>query len=268
MKNLIAFLKSRVFLINLGIAIGGLFLLLWIVFGWMRVYTRHGETVDVPDFKDQKVVQLDAFIKGKSVNYEIIDSIWDPKKTKGIVLRQDPEPGSKVKENRKIYLYVTATQPPQMGMPQLENLSLRQAEYVCESYGLRTQIKYVDAPCEGCVVQQRFKGKRIETNTPIDKGSLIELFIGKGENNSAGDIKVPNLIGMTFRSARGKLIDLDLEWMLIPDAGVKDTLNAIIYEQTPAPDSDRRIVPGATIDLRVSVTSKSEPDPVKTDDPE
>lgn len=265
LKNILAFIKSRTFLINLGIALGGAFLLIWLIFGWMNMYTRHGDTVDVPDFVNQKLAALDKFVEDKNVSYEIVDSLWDPKKAKGVVIRQEPQPGSKVKDGRKIYLYVTATVPPKIGMPQLENLSLRQAQYVCESYGLKMKHKLVNNSCNGCVVEQRFNGKRIETNTPIDKGSLIELFVGKGEEESSG-MKIPNLLGLTVRAARGKLMDMGLEWMIIADEGVKDTLNAYIYEQTPAPEGDRQVVPGSVIDLRVSATKGS--DPAEGKDPE
>lgn len=265
LKKMLSFFKSRGFLISLGIAVVGIFLLLWIIFGWLGMYTRNGETVDVPNFVNQKTASLAAFIEDKPVTFEIVDSLWDPKKPKGTVIRQDPEPGSQVKEGRKIYLYVTATVPPKIGMPQLENLSLRQAQYVCESYGLKMKYKMVNNSCNGCVVEQRYKGKRIETNSPIEKGSEVELYIGKGEEQSSG-MKIPNLVGLTFRAARGKLMDMNLEWMVIADDGVKDTLNAYIYEQTPAPDGDRQIVPGTIIDLRVSATKAA--DPAEEKDPE
>ena len=77
------------------------------------------------------------------------------------------------------------------------------------------------------------------------------LHVGKGDD-SESDVSVPSLIGLTFRQARGKLMDMRLEWMVIPDDGVKDTLNAIVYEQTPTPGSGKKIIPGSTVDLRVT----------------
>jgi len=252
-KKIWAFLKSKQFLINFGIAIVLLPLLIWLVFSWMGSYTRHNDFVTVPDFKDLKTGQLDQFVIGKNIGYEIIDSIWDPKKQKGLVIKQDPDPGTQVKEGRKVYLYVTAVQPPKINMPKLEDLSMRQAQAVCESYGLLCTFSAVDDPCNGCIVRQEYpKGKRIEPGTPIEKGKTIVLYYGKGEEGSGEGFAIPNLVGMNFRSARGKLIDLGLEWLVIADPGVKDTLNAVVYSQEPAPGRDRKIIEGATIDLRVS----------------
>jgi beta-lactam-binding protein with PASTA domain len=151
-----------------------------------------------------------------------------------------------------VYLYTTAVVPPMIFMPKLEDLSQRQAQYICEGYGLHAIFKDVDDPHRGAVVEQcDMKGKRIEPGTPIEKGQSIILKIGKGDE-STSDISIPNVVGLTFRQARGKLIDMRLEWLVVPDEGVKDTLNAIVYEQNPAPGSGRKIIPGSTIDLRVT----------------
>lgn len=259
-KKIFAFLKSRQFLINFGIAIIGLPIIFWLIFAWMNSYTRHNDFVLVPDFKDLKLKQLETFVADKKVDYEIIDSLWDPKLQKGIVLKQDPEPGAKVKEGRKVYLYVNSVLPPMINMPKLEDLSLRQAMAVCQSYGLIGAPKVIDNPCDGCIVKQEYNGKRIEPGTLIKKGSTIVLYYGKGENASAKEFPVPDLVGMTFRQARGKMIDLGLEWLVIADAGVKDTLNATVYSQEPKPGRDRKLIQGAMVDLRVS-NDKSKVDP-------
>ncbi|CAN5780267.1 hypothetical protein BH11BAC7_BH11BAC7_17060 [soil metagenome] len=264
-KNIFAFLKSRQFLINFGIAIIALPVFFWLIFAWLGSFTHHDDFVLVPDFKDLKLKQLGTFVADKKVDYEIIDSIWDPKLQKGIVLKQDPEPGSKVKEGRKVYLYVTSVLPPMINMPKLEDLSLRQAMAVCQSYGLIGAPKAIENPCDGCVVKQEFNGKRIEPGTLIKKGSTIVLSYGKGENGSAKEFPVPDFVGMTFRQARGKMIDLGLEWLVVADPGVKDTLNAVVYTQEPKPGRDRKLIQGAMVDLRVS-NDKNKAVPLEPDE--
>lgn len=224
---------------------------LWGLFAWMESFTRHEEFVKVPNFENLKTSELESFSADKEIRYTIVDSLWDPAKPKGIVLRQDPAPDAQVKAGRMIYLYTTAVVPPMIAMPKLEDLSRRQAEYICEGYGLKCVFKEVDDPHRGAIVQQLYNGKRIEPGTPIEKGQSIVLHVGKGEE-STSDITVPSLVGLTFRQARGKLIDMRLDWLVIPDDGVKDTLNAIVYDQNPAPGSGQKIIPGSTIDLRVT----------------
>lgn len=251
MKKFFGILKKRPLITSIFIAGILLFVLLWSLFAWMNSFTRHDEFVDVPDFSNLQSSQLEVFTADKDIRYTIVDSLWDPQKPKGIVLNQDPAAGTKVKAGRMIYLYTTAVVPPMIAMPKLEDLSQRQAQYICEGYGLKPVFKEVDDPHRGAVVSQLYNGKRIEPGTPIEKGQSIVLHVGKGEESNA-DISVPSLVGLTFRQARGKLMDMELEWLVIPDDGVKDTLNAIVYEQNPAPGSGRKIIPGSTVDLRVT----------------
>ena len=76
---------------HLTIATVTLALVLWILFKLLAVYTNHGETAEVPDFKGKTITELNNFVADKSVGYVIIDSIYDPKEQSGIVIKQDPE---------------------------------------------------------------------------------------------------------------------------------------------------------------------------------
>ena len=183
MKDFFAFLKSKLFFKHLAIALVSLALFLWILFKLLGVYTKHGETAEVPDFKGKQMSELDLFINDKNVRYIIIDSIYDPNEKPGIVIKQDPEPKSLVKHNRMIYLYVTSTQAPQIIMPKLVDRSTRQAISMIESYGLKVgKITEVTGDCKGCVLKQFYNGKEIASGESIRKGSKIDLAVGKKDN--------------------------------------------------------------------------------------
>lgn len=184
MKDFFLFIKSKTFFKHFAIAILSLVILLWILFKLLGIYTHHGETAVVPDFKGQFISDLDKFIEGKHVRYAIIDSVYEPQEKSGIVLKQEPEANSEVKHNRIIYLYVTSTQPPQIAMPKLVDRSTRQALFMIESYGLKQgTITEIAADCKGCVVKQLYKGKEIMVGEPIKKGSKIDLLVGKKESD-------------------------------------------------------------------------------------
>ncbi len=184
MKDFFLFIKSKVFFKHFTIAILSLVVLLWILFKLLGIYTHHGETAVVPDFKGKLISELDKFIVEKKVRYAIIDSVYEPQEKSGIVLKQEPEANSEVKHNRIIYLYVTSTQPPQIAMPKLVDRSSRQALFMIESYGLKQgTVNEITADCKGCVVKQLYKGKEILAGDPIKKGSKIDLLVGKKEND-------------------------------------------------------------------------------------
>jgi beta-lactam-binding protein with PASTA domain len=184
MKEFFIFIRSKQFFKHLAIAIISLIIVLWGLIKFLNVYTHHGETAEVPDFKGKMITELDNFIKEKNIRYTIIDSIYDPTQNSGIVIKQDPEAKTFVKHNRIIYLYVTSTQAPQISMPKLVDRSERQAVFMIESYGLKIgNIKEISGDCKGCVLQQFYNGKEIEVGAPIKKGSKIDLYIGKRESD-------------------------------------------------------------------------------------
>jgi eukaryotic-like serine/threonine-protein kinase len=175
-----AFFISKKFIIHLSIIIFVVFTLFFAILKWLSVYTNHGEFVVVPEFVGQNISELDAYTAEKNVSWQIIDSIYDPREKPGTVLRQDPEPESKVKHNRKVYLYVTGMVPPQVLMPKLTDRSERQARIIINSYGLKIgKITEKAADCSGCVVSQLIGGKDVEPGAAVKKGSVIELVIGK-----------------------------------------------------------------------------------------
>ncbi len=184
MKDLFSYLKSKTFFKHLALATVRLIIVLWALFKLLGVYTHHGETAEVPDFKGKAIAELDNFVKDKNVGYTIIDSIYSPEEKPGIVIKQDPEAKSMVKHNRIIYLYVTSTQAPQMAMPKLVDRSTRQAVFMIESYGLKVgKITEIAGDCKGCVLKQYFNGKEIMPGDAIKKGSKIDLSVGKKEDD-------------------------------------------------------------------------------------
>ena len=67
---------SKKFIFNL-IAIGIVWLV--VVFGtkaYLNSYTSFGEKIEVPSFYKIHMDDIDEFISGKDINYEIVDSIY------------------------------------------------------------------------------------------------------------------------------------------------------------------------------------------------
>lgn len=183
MQAFISFIKSKQFFIHLGLIIAVVFLIFFMLIKWLSYYTNHHVSVIVPDFKGMAVVELDNFVKDKKINYEIIDSVYDPKQKTGIVLRQDPDPNIKVKRNRTVYLYVTGMVAPQIAMPKLIDRSERQARLIVRSYGLKMgKVTEKPADCNGCVLAQMVNGKEIEPGKPVKKGSVVSFVVGVKDN--------------------------------------------------------------------------------------
>jgi eukaryotic-like serine/threonine-protein kinase len=226
------FFKSKYFWIHTGLAIVLSIFILWFTLKALDIYTLHGSSIDVPDFEGKHISELDDYADDYDVRYEIIDSIYDFRLEKGSVVMQDPAAGTRVKDNRKVYLTVVALQPEQVEMPNLIDLTLRQATAMLETYGLAVgKLQYVPDIATNAVLKQKFKGKVIEEGSLIEKGSKIDLVLGQGEDNEK--VEIPDLYGMKQGEAIKELKanSLNLGEEIFEDGA--DTTVSRVYKAVP-----------------------------------
>lgn len=179
--NFLRFLFSKKFLIHFLIMIGISGFLIWITLISLSWYTKHDKYIIVPDFRTIYIQDVLTNLDNRDFNFYVIDSVADPQKPAGSILTQDPMPGAKVKKNRMIYLTIVSFVPETTVMPDLKSITLRQAQSILESNGLRLgKLTYIQAFDEDAVQQQFFRGKIIPPGTRIDKGSVINLSVGIG----------------------------------------------------------------------------------------
>lgn len=197
--SLIAFLKSRSFFRTLLVMVVLTVVIAWLFVLMLNLYTRHNSELPMPDVRGYHPEELASNSSLKRYEYIIIDSVYDTQKPKGTILTQDPEPESMVKRGRKVYLTVVAVNPEQVAMPNLIDLTLRQARSVLETYGLRLgTLTYV--PDIGKTIMKQLKGnKEIEPGENIEKGSRINLVVGEGTDNER--LIVPMLVGENYKDA-------------------------------------------------------------------
>jgi beta-lactam-binding protein with PASTA domain len=124
-------LSKRKIFIHLVTSIVAMIIILFTLVSWLGTYTNHGETVTVPNVKGMKYAELKEYLENKNLDIKISDSsMFLLDKGPGIVIEQDPRPNEQVKEGRTIYVSITRTVPPQVKMPNLIDVSQRQAEAI------------------------------------------------------------------------------------------------------------------------------------------
>lgn len=248
MKGLWQFIRSRAFLKHLFFYLIFVSTVCFLVSFWLSSYTSHGETIKVPNFIGVRVGELDKFVVDKGVRFVVIDSIYDVKSPKGTVIRQEPIVGEAVKENRIIYLYVNSIAPPQVVMPKLVDRSLRQAQAMLTTFGLKLgEIKFIADQCANCVLEQVVRGKKILPGEVVAKGTVVSLVVGKGLGDE--EVGIPCLYGLTKREALARLADESLSVGFTKFDEVKDSAVAKVYRQTPKCGKDRVLKMGAVVDL-------------------
>ena len=156
----IKFIFSKLFLINLAI-VGVLVVPACVgLFYFLDTYTEHDITVETPDFIGMTIGEIEAFADTNHLEFEIIDSLYSDELPKRTVAAQEPVPGYKVKRGRMIYVTINALLPKQVSIPDVRNLSLRQAKAVLESVGLKLgDLEYRPDIAKNAVLGQKIKGK-------------------------------------------------------------------------------------------------------------
>jgi len=179
--DFLRFLFSKKFLKHFLISIGITLVLIWLIMQSLSWYTKHNDYIIVPDYRGLYFTDVKSNPEFSNYQFLVIDSIFDADKPKGSILSQDPFPGSKVKKNRMVYLTITSTVPEKTIMPELRDLTLRQAESMLESSGLKLgKLLYIRSFDEDAVQNQLFRGHTIKAGTELDKGSIIVLQVGMG----------------------------------------------------------------------------------------
>lgn len=219
-----------------------------LVFQFLKIFTRHGEYIVVEDYSGMAMEQLEDNDTINGLVFIVIDSVYDASKEKGTVILQDPLPGSKVKENRKVYLTLIAKLPEQVSMPDLKDLTLRQAIAMLETYNLAVDsLEYVPDIAQNAVLQQKYNGEIIEPGTMVEKGSAIILVLGDGL--SYKKIPVPMLLGKKQAEVYSMITKASLNVGIEIFEDDVDTSHAVVYMQKPAFTASAHLNLGESIDL-------------------
>ncbi len=263
MKGFFRFLFSGRFLINILLIAIVIFLIIQGMLFWLNTYTRHGESVSVPDLSGLTFDQLSVTLSNTDLFYEITDSIYSEEFPRGVVILQNPLPGKQVKEGRTIFLTVNSLLPEMVPMPALTGKSRRIAVPVLEISGLELEaLEYKqDESCTDCVVDQLYKGETIAPGTKIRKGEKIVLVLGQQSGEMTA---VPYIVGFTYTEASDILIASSLNMgQVITCEGcetAEDTIAAFVVNQSPG--RRNRVGFGSAIDVFLSKepVSAEEPD--------
>ncbi|MCQ2186540.1 MAG: PASTA domain-containing protein [Bacteroidales bacterium] len=205
---------------------------------FLNVFTSHGHELEVPDFTGMSVTRAKAEAVRHNLRVEVVDSIYMKRAPKGSIVRQDPKPGSRVKEGRRVQLVINAMLAKKVSMPNLVGYSLRSANAELVSRGLELgKLIYVNDMATNNVLSQLYRNREIAAGVQINSESRIDLVLGL--NPADNYTSAPLLYGTKFKLALEKIHDNSLNVGTVRfDKTVKtyqDSLNAVVFAQTPGP---------------------------------
>ncbi|MEQ8706072.1 MAG: PASTA domain-containing protein [Phaeodactylibacter sp.] len=260
LKEAWQFLKSPVFLRNFAGILLMVFGSVYIVRWSLKIYTRHGESIQVPDYTGMDM--RDAVRKAEKQNFTIvaIDSFFDSNKRPNTIYQQEPMPNQRAKEGRTIYVSKYRAQADSVLLP-----TLMRAGYNFDQY--RTKLRRIDVSTR---IQERIFDNKQEENTvlyffhngrkitddmlrrgvKVPRGSTLEFVITERITN---EVALPDLICKRFDEAKFLLTSSNLS--LGQTFGAEGAEgSAFIYQQEPEFVPGRMVIKGASIDLYLTTT--------------
>ncbi|PKQ43640.1 PASTA domain-containing protein [Confluentibacter flavum] len=180
--SIIKFLSSKTFLKQLAIAVVAIIVLTFILMKWLNISTNHGKFETVPNLAGKSISVAEMELNNNNLVMQIQDSAnYNPDYPKFSVIEQDPAAGTKVKENRKIYITLNPSGYRKMLVPNLTEKTLRQALPSLEALGFQLGNRtYVDNIGKDVVLKMLHNGKEIHADTKLPKMAKIDLVLGNG----------------------------------------------------------------------------------------
>lgn len=166
--------------------------------------TKHGVKVVVPNIVNKKISDLEDHLLNNGFRYQIMDSVWERKLPKGIIVDQKPAPGDSVKEGRKIYLTINARSD--------EMIKLSIGSIVNGTSTAREALEYISSidiehdstilvPHDYDDIVLGFKdiqGKDLKDGDKLKAGSKIWLIVGHDRGEK---IRTPKVLGLPLKEA-------------------------------------------------------------------
>ncbi len=227
MKTIWHLLTSKFLWKNVGIAIGVAVLAVFATFFLLRYVTHHDERVEVPDLVGLNEEEARVFLQQKGIVLEVIDSVQVRGYRAGEIVEQNPAPHTFVKKGRHIYLTVNSRRPRTIPVPDMTDVSYRQAKAMLEALGfVVANIVYVPSEFSGLVQQVQYEERTVAADERLPDGASVVLVVGE-LSSEAAMAQVPSLTTLPYNEAQ----------RVLEQAGF--VLGAVVNDETILTDEDK-----------------------------
>ena len=182
MNNFFVKLIKNPYVLNLLLAVVVACGLIYGTLKWLDKYTRHNEAVVVPDVKGLRVEEAAEFFKNNNLRYNVIDSVFSKDVSPGAIVELVPSAGSKVKEGRIVFITVNAMTSQMATIPEVEDLSFRQAYALLRARGFENvEIEYVPGDFKDLAVSVDLRGRTLNKGEHVPLTAPLVLKVSSGE---------------------------------------------------------------------------------------
>ena len=222
-------------------------LMLYILFNdfLMPVYTRHGQSIEVPNLIEMTYEGARTLLGQHDLKIVEKAKKFDDRYRAGIVISQNPKPFSVVKKGRRIYVIVSKGEPT-IEMPRLIGNSQQNAVFEINRLGLK--VRYVSYEHS----EHYYEGVVLNQSIPIGKevklGQSIDLIISWGQ--FPDKFIVPNLIGRSLKDAKQEIQQAGLTLGNVSFQVENDLLPETVIDQSK--EANAEVTRGDTISILIS----------------
>lgn len=209
-------------------------LIVILILYFLKNYTKHGEAVAVPDLKGLYIEEAEKLLEKSDLYIEIIDSVYVHDKPLATIVEQVPNSKSVVKKNRAIFVIVNKKQIKRVPLPEVNDLSYRQAVALISSLGLNVaNVVYQPSEYKDLVIDVLIDSTSISPGTKLPDGTYLTLVVGSGLGSESASI--PDLVGQSVEAGR----QLAVSNSFVIGARNTDEVhyndkNIVIYKQKPS----------------------------------
>ncbi|MDR1402725.1 MAG: PASTA domain-containing protein [Tannerellaceae bacterium] len=149
---------------------------------WLDRYTRHNKAVIVPDVKGLKMEEAIPFLQNNNLHYSVIDSVFSKNVKPGAIVEITPATGSKVKEGRIVFITVNAMTSQMAEIPEVEDLSYRQAYAQLKARGFeKIETIYVPGVYKDLAIGVELHDRLLNRGEMVQLSAPLVLKISNGE---------------------------------------------------------------------------------------
>jgi beta-lactam-binding protein with PASTA domain len=257
------FITSSIFRKNLAIMLGVSVVIIVSVMFFLSTYTQHGDEYKTPQLTKLTLEQAAKKIEEAGLRYVVVDSVFIQNLPPNTVFEQDPAAGMLVKKDRIIYITVTKGKAPKVKLPNLIDMTIREATQTLTNAGfqLGKVIQRTDL-ATNAVLEMQYKGIPTNPGSVFDRNTFIDLVIGVYNTDSL--VTVPNLVGLTADEARIMLYEHALNLGSVFYSGeIKDSTTVLVIKQSPGSNQDELINAASLVDIWLGDASEITNNPVK-----
>ena len=159
------------------------FVVFFLVYNSLKIYTKHDRYIEVPNLAGKNLDEAISILDDNKLRYEVLDSskffVDIPNYS---VISQIPKEFELVKKNRKIYLNVNPKDFQKVSLPNVIQITKRNAESILIALGFKVKdYTYVDNIGKDMVLDVLFDGEKILPGQKIPMNSEVDLILGNGK---------------------------------------------------------------------------------------